>query len=853
MDISKLKQCANPYYTLTANIDRNEFIGREYYLDSFRKELINYEKTSKIRNVIISGHKSVGKSTLLKRFKDILQDHSFAIYEVELIRDSNVILDEFEFIKEFLDDLFSRFGTPEGEFFDPEQSEIWYSLTSGQFNHPSDFKERQLTFATKYSNKKRFLNEKLNYKQIESDFRAILDEILSPKMEFKGLAIIIDEFQELSSNIFLLDTLRKLSENLVGLMIIGAGIPSFLNNSNFEKFIRSGLPMTLKNMGKQEALDLIFNPIQLRMGCTRYDVEKIFDHDTIREILARTQGNPLHIKILCANLFDEFQSNISAEKMKLNRQVMDKVMEYYSNISDKSRHIKNSLETCSKEQLQIFSKVYFYEGFNFKASILNELAFNSIQQGEVNRIKKQKLDDLNQIFDLGLFEFTDPRIDIQSLENYTINELTQVIYRFIGDAIDKMYASYLYEDLTHDELITPENKDFDELLVLKLSDEIESSIRKEKIFDGVDIGPKLTKLQRENIDHYSESNKIIDEFEQLKKIDPEKELNDESRQLVVKLSRNLDLIFPATLLSMLELEGLLLLVSNVSIKGKKTILYNYFPIEGNIADLIEAKGRILNYKDVLHASLDEYFVQINWMCLYWIPKRPLLLVYFVEMGSVGKKLFSLVKERKFEEAIKTAEAKLNLTLRIKKDAVFTNVEDYNNFAFCLINVSDYEQAEKIFLELEDKYLLSQINLSFIYFNNDNLLECKRRLKSILKKKLGESESASFLHLMFKHKDLSNQAKIAENILVSNVVLWNMALISSYEGEDISVINSFLKKIRNRKSDDLYDSRVRYWIDYYSGKKEFALEKAKQLIKKCSAQSFIYSDIQRDIEIFTNKL
>ena len=689
---------------------------------------------------------------------------------------------------------------------------------------------------------------------MESDLSQVLDELLSPKMDFTGLAIIIDEFQELSSNVFLLDTLRNLSENLVGLLIIGAGIPSFLNDSNFEKFIRAALPFTLKKMDSNESLDLIIKPIQGNTSCSRYEIEKLFNPNTIDEVLNRSQGNPLHIKVLCAYLFEVFQSDPKAEQIKLNRNVMDKVMDYYSSFSTRSSHIKNSLETCTTDKLKIFSRLYFHEGFTIKASILEELAFNSIQKIEVSSIQKKKIEDLKEIFDLQLFEFSDPTIDINNLENFTFDELAQVTYNFTGNPIDKMYAAYYYKDLTRKELSTPDIKDFDHLLLLKLSDEISEGIKREEIPQDENILPTLTRFTKYDSDEYKSYEEIITGFEKLKKINPEKELSDESRNLVTELNKKFNLSTPANFLSLFNFEGYYLLITDVSIRGKKVVIYNYFPIKGDLHNLIKSKGKLLNSQDVLNASLDEYSISINSMYLYWLPKEPLLVVYYFDLGRISEKLVVSVRERKFEEAVKMAEEIYKNSFLIKDKSIGKNIPYLNNYYFCLINVNDIDVAKKNFLDIEKKYLLSKINLAYIDYHDKRYQDAKRRLKGILKKKHGTAELAFALHLALYHKDLPFQYIVALEVLTFNIVCWNLALITSQEGEDVSIINSYLKKtIIKDKSNEFCDKRVRYWIDFYRGEKKSTMEKAKVLLKKCDKKSFDYSMVENDIKIFENEL
>ena len=194
---SEIRKMANPYVPMTPRLLPEEFIGRESEVAKLHYTIDEYRKTQYIRNIIISGDRSIGKSTLVNRYKQILEDNNFIVYEVELQRDPSLKIDEFEFFKDLFDYIFERYAPPEGYFFDELQSEIWFSLTTDKYEHESDFKDRRLNFASKYASKKRGIDEKLSVNQLKKDFEVILEQIISKEMEIDGLAIIIDEFQEL--------------------------------------------------------------------------------------------------------------------------------------------------------------------------------------------------------------------------------------------------------------------------------------------------------------------------------------------------------------------------------------------------------------------------------------------------------------------------------------------------------------------------------------------------------------------------------------------------------------------------------------------------------------------------------
>ena len=75
----EIRSMPNPYFTLTSKLQTHQFIGREDETSKLKYILEDYAKTTNLRNLIITGDKSIGKSTLLNRYKQIFQDHSFVV------------------------------------------------------------------------------------------------------------------------------------------------------------------------------------------------------------------------------------------------------------------------------------------------------------------------------------------------------------------------------------------------------------------------------------------------------------------------------------------------------------------------------------------------------------------------------------------------------------------------------------------------------------------------------------------------------------------------------------------------------------------------------------------------------
>ncbi len=296
MITNRLKKIVNPYEYDSCKLSQNEFIGREKDVEKLELILNEYIETFKLNNLVINGEKSIGKSTLLNRYEQVLRDYGFVTYSKELLRNYTEDYNEFEFFKELISDIFYRFAPVDNTCLDSLQQEIWYTLTEQNMSHSSTFLQREINFATLYANKINNYNVKFSEKSIETDIEKIIDTLTSAELGYNGLAILIDEFQELNNNLFLLDTLRKLSENLSCLIIIGAGLPSIVSSSSFEKFNRSSTSINLQPLDKYEILDLIYKPIEVKAKLSRFEVQSCIDKKVVHEIINKTDGNPHHIK-----------------------------------------------------------------------------------------------------------------------------------------------------------------------------------------------------------------------------------------------------------------------------------------------------------------------------------------------------------------------------------------------------------------------------------------------------------------------------------------------------------------------------------------------------------------------------
>lgn len=852
MSNEKLRKMLNPYDFNNYKLDQNEFVGREGHIENLALILEDYNKTTKLKNIVINGEKSIGKSTLLNRFDQILRDYNFVTYYKELPRNASNEYDEFDFFKELISDLYYRFAPIEKSCLDVIQQDIWNSLTEHNLNHKSSYLEREINFATQYSNKIKKLDVKFSDKAIEKDMEKIIDALTSNELEYLGFAILIDEFQELSNNTILLDTLRKLSENLTGLIIIGAGLPSLVSNPNFEKFNRTAVNINLKPLKEKEILDLIYKPIETKGKLSRFEIQNCFDARTVHEIVDKSGGNPHHIRVLCANIFDYFKKCNTLQKLTINRDVMENVMEYYASQSEKSKTIKNALETCSPDHLKAFKRLYSYEGLNIRSIILLELAFRSIQQKQEEIIKKGIFDDLKEIYDLKLFEFSEPYKNITEIEKISTIGLSQITYHFIGDAIDKLYASYYYEDLTKEWLSHHGNLKYEDLLAQELKRQLGLAIISKKVPTEILYNIDVVSSP---IERTCANDEIIKDYDKLSKLNLEVKDDKSSIEIVKNIAQKHHLDYPAHIASRFDFNGYYVLFLDVLIKNKRRILRALYPIKASIEKAIEIKEQILDYTQFITATLDEYMIEINWIYLYSLSKQAIVNIILVDVNNEMSILFEKTRKRDFDHALKSANKIDSLTMKYRLEdesySVGKNTTYYNNFAFCLINVGVYDEAKKVFLKLQNSYLVSKLNLSYLLLLEDKWEEAKKNLKKILKKYSNENENIGFLHLGIIHSDITEKNKIVEDVKLLNVVAWNLALICAQHNKEASIAYSFLKKAKPLSNNEkIIHMRVKNWIDFYLKKSTNLITRTENLIDKVKKDTYLYNDLTIDLEIFS---
>jgi hypothetical protein len=195
-----------------------------------------------------------------------------------------------------------------------------------------------------------------------------------------------------------------------------------------------------------------------------------------------------------------------------------------------------------------------------------------------------------------------------------------------------------------------------------------------------------------------------------------------------------------------------------------------------------------------------------------------------------------------------------------KNKKFTaKVEHSNNFAFCLLNANQIKEARKILEQIKNKHSISPINLAFVHALLGNFPQSNSEYKNLKNKLKSSKDKVGFINLAILHESMSSENRIVENVSPYNICSWNLLLIAAQvrdKNEENEIVINAYKKLAKPKDDNekQINKRVECWVLYsYQKDTENALSKSRKLLEEVSENSYLYNDVQRDVEIFNEEL
>ena len=875
INFTKKKTLRNPYkpYNLT-NIQAGGFVGRKDELEYIEYGISDFLKENRIdENILIIGEKSIGKSTLLKQFINMLDDN-YEVYFKELSKERS-----YDTTRIFFEEIFHRIIMDyeneiidnENDFFSVEFFNEWVEFYNG--NH-GEVNPRKL-------NIQKFPNRPITTNELIADFDRFIDALHNLDSDIRGLIIVVDEFQELRKNVEILEYLIELSANIPNFALIGAGLNLITTDYSevFEKFSRSAIPFSLTGLDRHEIHDAIINPLCSILKLRKSQAFNLVSDDAIHNIVEKTNGNPLHIRILCGEMFEYFRKNDDVEKMVINDVVMQSVLDYYKRISLKSKIIENHLKNFDEDLLDSFRLIYGWCGLSIKDFMIFKNAFNQINDEVMNSHLKFFIETYNKISHANLFilKHLSSNKTIREIDSKKINLLNASEYTitFIGDHIDILFAYYYYKKRTGRELdsIVEYEQSFMNVLTFLLQSEVCTGFKK-YIIENNKIDESYFNVNGSYRISYSEEEEgLYNNINQLKQFgdNDNKKLSKKYKKLKEEYSSIPFFRYLAIQSNLYEIQSYISISMAISFKGEINNFEMFIGLNNEEINKINLNN-FDDYNTFIEASLVDYGIEIISFNIKFIPSAvKITLVQFVE-DDAHNQMMQSVNQRDFKNALAFAIDK-NISSSIIKRAenkILSITNDLNNLSFIHICLEQFDDAKK-YLDslLSDRKAhqssLFKLNRAYIYFlegsSPDAIKLYKRVLTKQKKSKHIERGIVTYIHLCLPTGLVKMDNTLAENVYTINIAVWNLMLLLSVDlvnETKISAYNSYKKCLQlDSESQQLINNRVEYWIKYYQGENDKALEKSRELLQKLQEINIadfdnLLNDVKKDVEILKNQ-
>lgn len=856
-DFELLQIISNPYYPLD-DTTGNKFIGRTDIISKADTMIDEHKAEGNASNLLFIGPKAIGKSSILERIRHNLSS-SYQVCQQELSKGSQVNTQDFfmEIYQQIIDNIANAIADNEKEFdvdileIDQKQVEIFMSLHV-QGEHESKITERALKLPSFSHSKKSF-----QYNDILADFRLMLRDLRVIDDESYGIALVIDEFQELARNIEIIEILAKLSHDVKDLLIVGAGLDSIeLENEKFEKFHRTTRNLRVKPFTSDEITNAILSPLAHALECTMYEASQYIAPNAIEQVKGRAGGNPMHIRLLCGEMLEYVQKNAIDGPLLLNLEVLRCVMNQYSSISEKSRLLSRSLNSCDPDQLAAIARLFKTDGVDLKTCVLYKNAYNNITTQVTTQLLNSIIEDYKLIESTSIFGLKNYKMEsceIEHIEDMEFEKSANYMIVFEGDNIDKLYLKYYYETITAKEIESLPAKKLEDLLALRLMDTIRGDLFAEEIGKKKDIVSIGIIDDKNKWGEYTKDSKGITRIIDKKGKDLLSFTNKE-KELIEKFADKFSLRTLAILGHMLELEGYYVISIEAKIRTTVRRIVDFVVIKkGSKINFQKYKTMVRNIK-TRGIEYEEYLTELLDIRIAVVPSVYNTIIWSVSVSTDRLNLLRLAKERKFSEAVELAQMIYTISIKITIGGkAKVPVVCINDYGFCLIGIKDNRLANQQLSSIADKYPLAKYNLASLKAFTSDFTKAKKYLRKLSEKTRIYDMDASILHLAIPHRGLKRENIILEDISLSNATFWSLAIIYA-KLNNRSASNTQVKNVRPRSDYDvLVNMRVAYWIKYYLDSKTEALESAKKSLETVPTDSHLWKDIEEDIKLIGSEI
>lgn len=827
-----LRDIPNPYNHTAEIKDKKFFIGRKKELDSILNKIDDFISHGQKSDFIVTGDKSIGKSSFLNILKERLESKGLLVAHLTLTQSK--ANDKLLFFKELIDVIFD--GGAKNDFLNlksnPEeltQREIWEELTdSAEYE---EFKNRtSLYFAKTYSSSliKNDVNINISEVNLIKDFRFLVNS--SRDYGFKGIIILIDEFQQLSENDGLIQIIQRLMDEIENLPFILAG-NHLIKGESFEKIKRKSEPIELFPLRTTEIYDLIYKPL-MSYGFRKEEINDEIDRPSFKYLIRKGEYNPYYVNMIMHNVFARYKRR-ETEKLVLDYEIIIEIINKLKLIAVHHERITSQLNASSVEQLEALYRLFKYQNINLNDVALLELAFNEFTDEEYIGVLSKIKEDIKKIVPLKLYKFNneEAKEEFLKLENPTPNQAAEVKYCFDGDNIDELYMSQLVESRIRKDLPLKSHADvfehFSERLASYLIDKLmkKANILNESDELRIQVSFDFLETAKEaEINSSVISNKI----DTLKDIAQKTKISSEDYTEVQNS------------LSDTNLHQMPFIVNDDEQAWgycyyfvKARIRYKIVKYEIIVPVRIEYLEEMVVYNQEIFDStklLSQYGIEILDSIVVPLQPRIVLFLKFIDLQDLDVIMMRKIFRGEFEEAKRV----LNIMNRLQSEDSYDN-----NLGFLYMNTNDLNIAQKYFQNIKYKDLVTLCNLGYLNYLTGNLKVADQYLSEAYKKSKHSKSGARTLRVLNQillpiesRKKLPPTFDIAIAPGEEVIILGNRAILASFSGQnhgiklikDASILGEF---------DKIYKIRYEYFLYHNLKQHELVLSKLDEFQNEIS--------------------
>lgn len=397
----------NPYDFANPVSIANFFAGRKAELREIRYYLDQAGKAPRPINIVLSGDRSAGKTSLLNMIASQAADRGCCVARINL---NEADADPYAFFAKIYDSILiaamrqGKFGGLQGKCY-----RAYRGTMDGK-----QVDEFELLFPPHLVNAQANIRA-LSESTLEIDLRAISDEVGAT------IVLVIDECNVLARSRIELEMLRNVFMNLPGFMLAMAGTPSLfpVMEDVFSPIVRQFRKIPVEGfVNVDETLACIQNPLRF-LG---FDVDKILlpsPNLLAQEVHRIAHGRPYEIQLLCHFMYKRVEQG-DANSLRISLDLLDDVkVELEKQASGVDHGSLDALPRLSKADLRSFATLTTCRGTFEQLKVIAAVAGAPLTHRE----------DLEAAYD---------RLAAHGL--LSVGESGEVT--FAGDQFDEVYARY---------------------------------------------------------------------------------------------------------------------------------------------------------------------------------------------------------------------------------------------------------------------------------------------------------------------------------------------------------------------------------------------------------------------------